>query len=220
LTEWAHFADAALILFLGGEQSSEAVARLVLGQASPSAKLPITLPLSEADTIAPCDADSDVCEYTEGVHTAWRGMQAKPVAYPFGHGLTYTRFEYRWASDLAVTLSSNASMARLAPTDAALSDVAVVVRIAVTNVGADAAHDVPQLYLAFPHTAQQPALVLRGYRKTPLLHARDSYACTFELTRRDLSTWSGGWVLQRGMFTAHLGASSRDLRLSRDFEIS
>merc|ERR1712113_734575 len=67
-----------------------AVADAIFGHFNPSAKSPITFPVSEADVTPPCDRIS--CPYTEGLYMGWHGMQHMQVLFPFGHGLSYTLF--------------------------------------------------------------------------------------------------------------------------------
>ena len=88
-------------MFLGGQESGHAWAAVLLGDVSPSGKLPVTFPLREEDTIPPCEADH--CAYSEGLHVGWRGLHGKEVAYPFGHGLSYTTFALSWRKLPAAT---------------------------------------------------------------------------------------------------------------------
>ena len=93
-------------------------------------------------------------------------------------------------------------------------------RLRVTNVGEQVGTDVPQLYLAFPAAAGEPPLLLRGFARTSLLAPGGSEEVPLRLAARDLSVWKGGeWVLARGRYVAHVGSSSRDLRLERSFEV-
>lgn len=93
------------------------------------------------------------------------------------------------------------------------------VSVTVTNSGAAAGRDVPQLYLEFPEEAGQPKPILKGFHETALLQSGESEKVTFVLSQRELSYYdvaSGSWVLPR-TWTAHLGASSEDLRLQACF---
>lgn len=131
----------------------------------------------------------------------YRGFDAldRPVAHPFGHGLSYTEFAY---SALTVEVDG---------TD-------LTVGATVTNTGARAGREVVQLYVGDPEcTVARPPAELRGFAKVALEPGR-SRRVTFALTARDLSYWStarGGWTLEPGEFEIAVGASSRDLRLCR-----
>ena len=88
-------------LFLAGQVHGEAWADVLLGDVNPSGKLPVTFPLNEDDVLAPCPWDN--CAYGERLNVGWRALHGKPVAWPFGHGLSYTSFTYGW-SDAGATL--------------------------------------------------------------------------------------------------------------------
>ena len=199
LTPWADGADAAMITFLAGEQSGNAWADVLVGKVNPSGRLPLTLPQAEEDTVAPCV--EDVCVYEERLAVGWRALVNQPVNFPFGHGLSFTRFNYTW----------------LAPPQlhAATSEVRFSVR--VTNEGGAPGAEVCQVYLTYPEHAGEPPLVLRGFAKTAPLPPGAHADLAFALTPRDMSTWADGWAVSRGNFTVKVGASSRDLPLSRPF---
>src|SRR5690606_29388018 len=81
-------------MFLAGQETGNAWADVLFGDVNPSGRLPVTFPVSEADTIEPCPGTT--CDYTEGLFVGYRGMFGKDVAFPFGHGLSYTTFQYTW----------------------------------------------------------------------------------------------------------------------------
>ena len=183
-----------------------------MGAVNPSGRLPLTLPLLESDMLAPCTRM--VCPYTEGVHVGWRALQGKPVAFPFGHGLSFTTFEYAWASAPA-----------WAEGTAEGGSASASMQITVRNSGAVAGAEVVQVYVRFPAAAAQPDLVLRAFAKTAELGVGEVATLCFGLGSRDLSVWDegkadahgskykGGWRLVRGEFGIVVGASSRDVRL-------
>ena len=250
-TPWAADADAVALMLLGGAQTAPAWRRVLLGEANPSGRLPVTLPLSEGDVVPPCAGSP--CFHTEGLHVGWRALQGRDVAFAFGHGLSYTDFEYRFAAPHARALGTHAcaqvhavaSNNRTAATGGAGGgataaaaaaaaaagapeddDVPVMhVAVSVRNVGRSAGREVAQLYLAYPGDAGEPPLVLRGFAKTDVLAVGGAETLSFGLTRRDLSVWDdvatpqGRWRVAPGTFGVHVGASSRDLRLSCAFEV-
>jgi beta-glucosidase len=198
LTDWAAHADAAALGFLAGEQTGHAWADVLAGGQSPTGRLPVTLPLTEADTVPPCQALS--CDYTEGLFVGWRGLQDTAVAFPFGHGLAYTTFTMAWTQTPALSADPPAL---------------VRMRVSVTNAGAVAGAEVAQLYVRFPSDAGEPTLVLRGFARTRLLQPGAAEEVAFALTARDVSTWREGWRRAHGEFVVHVGASSRDLRVQQ-----
>jgi len=225
LTDWADASDAAVILFLGGEATGDALADALTGRTNPSGRLPVTLPLSEDDVTPPSDSTRVV--YAEGVHHAWRALQGKPVRFPFGHGLSYTTFGYTWVGQLPSRLVVPHQLRQevngsFHANSGLHTKVIANVSVYVTNVGTVTGAEVVQLYLGFPRSAQQPSLVLRGFQKTRALSGNgDAAIVTFPLTRRDLSTWRPGigWELARGAFQVVVGASSRDHRLVGSFAV-
>jgi beta-glucosidase len=149
--------------------------------------------------------------YGEGVFVGYRGYDALllPVSYPFGHGLSYTNFEY---ADLTTTLTGNAEDDTLA----------VAVTCTVTNTGQRAGKEVVQLYVTDPDSSvARPPRELKGFAKTATLAPGEGQTVTFRLQSRDLSYWSvrqHRWVLEGGTFRLGVGASSRDLRLTTTIE--
>jgi beta-glucosidase len=151
--------------------------------------------------------------YGEGVFVGYRGYDALhlPVSYPFGHGLSYTTFEY---TDLTATVTGSAE-------DDTLT---VAVACTVTNTGQRPGKEVVQLYVTDPESSvRRPPRELKGFAKTTTLAPGESQSVTFQLQSRDLSYWSvrqHRWVLEGGTFQLSVGASSRDLRLSTTIEVS
>jgi beta-glucosidase len=199
LADWDRHAGAILECWLSGQAAGGAAADLLLGAAAPSGRLAETLPLRVEDTPSFLNFPGEAghVRYGEGVFVGYRGYDAvgRDVSYPFGHGLSYTRFEY---SDL----------------DAKAGDRAIEVGCRVTNAGDRAGKDVVQLYVGDPAAAvARPPRELKAFAKVAL-EPRESTTVTFRLGPRDLSYWSGGWALEPCEFTLAVGASSRDLRLT------
>jgi beta-glucosidase len=204
LSDWEQHAGAILECWLSGQAAGGAAADLLLGNANPSGRLAETLPLRLEDNPShltfPGEAGHSL--YGEGVFVGYRGYDAmtRDVSYEFGHGLSYTRFEY---DDLAATVDGDS----------------VDVSCRVTNTGERRGKEVAQLYVGDPAAAVlRPPRELKGFTKVDL-EPGESTSVSFHLGPRDLSYWSGGWVLEPGEFTLAVGASSRDLRLTTTIEI-
>ncbi|CAK0802838.1 unnamed protein product [Prorocentrum cordatum] len=160
---WSHNATAALALFLGGQEAGNAVSPILLGNAFPSGKLPVTFPSREKDAIRPCMGRKDFrCTYSEGLMGGWHAYDGKPVDFPFGHGLGYTEFEYEKGTVTSEKACKNS-------TDRVCSGVRIIVRVEVSNSGSMQGAEVVQLYVGFPSGLGEPALVLRDFQKTPAL---------------------------------------------------
>jgi len=207
LTDWRGQVPAILTNFLPGEQVGPALVDVLFGTVPPQAKLPVTFPKAENDQgmteeqYPGVKTDRFVLQanYSEGllVGYRWYDKHAVEPAFPFGHGLTYGKFEY---SNLAV-VGRKISFA--------------VKRIA--GVGCDT----PQLYFAFPGAdadARKPKKVLRFFQKVCYAEATVSY----EYADRDVSNWDvnrKAWIVSPGRYGIVVGSSSQDIRLTGWFEV-
>ena len=210
--------------------SGDAWADVVLGDVSPSGKLPVTLH-SATTPPGPTPCISKHCRYDEGLRVGWRAYHTLPlcwadgaadgapcVAFPFGHGASYTSLEYTWAQPPARTAPLPAG-----PLDAVGGEVETVVAnlsVLIRNGGGAAGMEVGQLYIAYPPAATEPPLVLRGFRKTTLLQPGGEEELRFELRARDVSVWRGGWRPWAGSFGVVVGGSSRDARLQQTLTLA
>jgi beta-glucosidase len=148
-----------------------------------------------------------VC-YEEGLYVGYRYFTSfgKPVAYPFGHGLSYTSFSL--------------SDAQLEGPD---TNGAVEVTVRVQNTGKIAGREVVQLYLSAPQgQLEKPVLELKGFAKTELLQPGDQQRLTIRLNARSLASYDpdhGAWVADSGTYTVHLCASSVDAQEPLRFQL-
>lgn len=213
VSDWVGDAAAVLECWLGGQAAGGAVADLLLGAASPSGRLAETIPIRLEDNSAFLNfpGEDRHVRYGEGVFVGYRGYdaQALDVSFPFGHGMTYTAFEYR---DLDVSVTGSH----------AAGDLAVEVSCTVANTGARAGTETVQVYVRdVESSVARPVRELRAFAKVPL-EPGGSVTVGFTLTARDLSYWSArrqDWALEAGRFEIGVGASSRDLRLVADVDV-
>lgn len=213
---------ATIIAHLPGQDSGEALVKLLYGEANFSGKLPYTVAKNESDysVYAPCkqtsvnDTDPQ-CDFAEGVYLDYRAFDAKDIAprFEFGYGLSYTSFRY---SSLSIKPSVHLSKSKCNG-DKLWQPVAKV-SATITNRGHVAGQEVAQLYVAIPNS---PPKQLRGFYKAQL-SPQESETVHFELTRRDVSVWdvvSQAWVIQEGEYKIFVGASSRDVRLQGTLKV-
>lgn len=207
---WESDVSGIVAAWYGGQEMGHALADILFGDVNPSARLPLTFPRSNADTPLRTPAQypgvNGSVWYSEQLLIGYRWWDAAAVEplFPFGHGLSYTSFAY---SGLAI--------------DAAVDAPNVRVTFTVTNAGARAGKEVPQTYVTFPASAGEPPNQLRGF-STVLLDVGEGVAVAVTLTPRDLSVWDAGvhaWARVSGSFAVHVGASSRDFRLSGSFDV-
>jgi beta-glucosidase len=198
LSDWERHAQALLECWLSGQAAGGAAADLLVGRANPCGRLAETLPLRLEDNPSHANFPGEAGHvlYGERVFVGYRGYDAlgRDVGHPFGHGLSYTRFDY---AELEATVDGGG----------------VDVSCRVTNAGDRGGKEVVQLYVGDPvASVARPPRELKAFAKVDL-EPGASTTVSFRLEARDLSYWSGGWVLEPGEFTLAVGASSRDLRL-------
>jgi beta-glucosidase len=207
LTPWRDRVAGLLEAWYPGVEGGTAIARVLFGDVDPGGRLPATFPRREADEPYAGDREAypgvaERVQYKEGVFVGYRWFDEKRIepAYPFGHGLSYTRFRY--------------GNLRVRRTGGSTASVAVDVR----NTGRRAGSEVVQLYLGMPDPRPgvgQPPAVLRGFTKLSLGPGRRKTA-RFLLRARDFSYWdvaADGWRVARGCYEVMVGRSSRDIRL-------
>lgn len=196
LMPWRENVAATLNAFYAGSGGGEAIANILFGRVTPSGRLPFTIVLSESDLPRPGQIDPETVvsnpgqpvdkpvvhrDYSiEGADTGyrWFSREGRPVAYPFGFGLSYTRFEYG-------TLELDAD--------------ALVAHVAVTNTGPVHGAEVVQIYARHEGDASfQPRLV--GFTKLDLMPGQTAMA-TVELEPRLFARVEGAdWVRQAGTY--------------------
>jgi len=206
---WIDKVDGVVEAWFSGSQTGHAVADVLLGKVNPSGKLPFTFPVKLEDNGAHAlDAyhkDSLSVEYKEGIFVGYRWAEKKDIKplFAFGHGLSYTTFEYGKAT---CSRSGNGFK----------------VSVDVTNTGEREGKEVVQLYIQDQESSlERPVKELKGFKKVALAPG-ETAKVTFEIDEDMLKFYDpsqGGWVLEKGAFTAHVGAASDDIRTTVDFNI-
>ena len=201
---WEHLTDAVLECWLGGQAAGGGLADVLTGAVNPAGKLAETVPLRLEDTPSFLNfpGDSQRVRYGEGVFVGYRGFDASDleVGHPFGFGLSYTTFEL---GTPAVSVAG-----------AVGDDLAVTVRVLVTNTGAVAGAEVVQVYVGAPGASvARPPRELKGFERV-VLEPGSTAEVSVVLDERAFAYWSvllGRWVVEAGDFVVHVGTSSRDL---------
>ncbi|OBK76772.1 glycoside hydrolase family 3 C-terminal domain-containing protein [Mycobacterium sp. 1274761.0] len=198
------FADTVPAIVEGwllGQAGGGAIADVLFGDVNPSGKLTETIPRRLADTPAYLDFPGEFSRvrYGEGIFVGYRWYDARDldVAFPFGHGLSYTTFGYR---DAAATVGADGD---------------ITVRVTVTNTGAVAGREIVQAYTALPDGAvQRPPRELKAFASVELA-AAESREIVLTIRRKDLAYWDirvDAWVVEGGRYSVEIAASSRDIR--------
>jgi len=209
---WLDAVPAVLMMWYGGQEGGHAIASVLFGDFTPSGKLPVTFPRKIEDTPAygHYPGENLHTEYAEGIYVGYRHYDRGNVEplFPFGHGLSYTKFDY---NDLKVTPEKIGPGRR------------VQVSMTVRNSGLRAGAEVVQLYLhQAKSSVDRPPQELKGFRRV-VLTAGQSQTVTFTLDARAMSFWSvakHAWVAEPSAFDVMVGASSRDIRLKGSFELT
>ncbi|KAI1803516.1 glycoside hydrolase family 3 protein [Daldinia bambusicola] len=218
---------ATIIAHLPGQDSGEALVKLLYGDAQFSGKLPYTLARNESDyaVYAPCgrgpsNTTSPQCDFTEGVYVDYRHFDENNITprFEFGYGLSYTTFNYSSLAVEPLGITPEPQGSSTPSNGEAIWDIVATVNATITNSGKVSGAEVAQLYVGIPNS---PPKQLRGFEKVPLTPG-ESAEVTFKLTRRDLSVWdvvTQGWIVQTGHYDLYVGASSRDIRLTGSIEV-
>jgi beta-glucosidase len=224
MASWRDDADAILLAWQPGLEGGNSMADVLSGKQNPSGKLASSFPMKyedvpsaknfpgrELDPSAPSNPmrgkPSEVI-YEDGIYVGYRYYQSFHVktAYPFGYGLSYTKFKY---SDL--TLSSNTFKGSLQAS------------VTVTNTGKVAGREIVQLYLSAPaKKINKPEEELKGFAKTRLLNPGESQTILINLDVTSLASFDTSltrWVAEAGNYKVKIGASAEDIVLTKDFKL-
>ena len=216
---WADKVGAIVQGWYGGTETGNALADVLTGKVNPSGRLPFSVPFCYED--GPIKTERQYpgikepgdqywqTHYDEGVYVGYRWYDTKeiPVQFPFGHGLSYTTFEY-----------SNAKAAKPSMTASGTLKVSVD----VANTGDCDGAEVVQLYVADPEASiDRPAKELKGFEKV-FLKAGQKKTVTFEIDAEDLSYFDADkheWVAEPGEFQALFARSAGDIQTMVSFQL-
>jgi beta-glucosidase len=202
--EWLAGPAAVLEAWMMGQAGGGAIADVLFGKVNPSGKLAETFPLKLADVPAAINFPGGAGEvrYGEGIFIGYRyyDATARPVAFPFGYGLSYTSFAY--------------SNPRLSA--AAFDDVdGLTVSVDVTNTGAVAGKEIVQVYVHDRKSGlARPPKELKGFAKVTL-QPGETTTVTIALNFRAFAYYHPGyrqWITEDGEFDILIGASAADIR--------
>lgn len=221
---WKDMADAILLCWLPGQEGGNAVASVLSGKVNPSGHLPSTIakdyweepsagnfPILYADKpfnysfyrqldgrVRDLIKNIDYTNYEEGIYVGYRyfnTFRKKAIAYPFGHGLSYTDFGF---DQMGVEEAEGGWK----------------VQVRVTNKGEVAGKDVVQLYVKAPRKGlDKPERELKGFAKTPVLAPGESYVAEIFISKESLASFdeaAGAWRLEPGTYTFIAAQNSLD----------
>ncbi|KAF2400439.1 hypothetical protein EJ06DRAFT_530412 [Trichodelitschia bisporula] len=209
---WADRVPAILQAWYQGQEAGNALADVLFGRQSPSGKLPTTFPIRLEDnpTFHNWPGENMKVVYGEGIFVGYKHyerMHLRPL-FPFGHGLTYTTFEY--------------GKVEISDTVLGESDT-LLVTVSITNTGDVAAHEVVQAYIRdVKSRLPRPEKELQAFAKV-FLEPGESKIVDLLLNKHSVGYYDTSlqaWIAEEGWFDVLIGASSVDIRSSVSFEVT
>ena len=209
---WLPKVKAVLEAYLGGQAVGAATVQVLYGDVNPSGHLAETFPIKLSDNPSYLfyGGEKNDTDYREGIFVGYRYYDRKEMAvqFPFGHGLSYTKFDY---TDLWLSASE------IDDTDT------VTATVTVKNVGSRTGKTVVQLYVSdVVSHAIRPVRELKGFEKVEL-RPGETKQVTFQLDKRAFAYWNQeihDWHVESGEFKIEVGQSSRDICLSESIHVN
>ena len=216
---WRDAVDAILVAWQAGEEGGNSVADVLTGKANPSGKLTMTWPLAATDHPSTKNfpgemtlydyhemkgwgspiPNVDVTNHEEDIYVGYRYFDTfgKQVSYPFGYGLSYTKFKYD------------------KPSVSIKGDI-ITVSVSIKNVGSLAGKEVAEVYVTAPKgKIEKPTKELKTFGKTRELKPGESETLKMTFKKRDLASFDetqSQWLVDEGTYTVKVGASVEDIR--------
>jgi beta-glucosidase len=194
---WLHRVAGVVEDWYPGQEDGDAIAAVLFGKVDPSGRLPVTFPTSLARSAVSTPAQWPGVDltstYSEGLEVGYRYNNATGVRplFPFGYGLTYTRFSQRLVSTTTTPSGT-------------------VLRVRVTNRGHTTGSDVPQAYLTFPAAADEPPAQLAAFGRTTLRPGA-SGTVTLRVPASAFASYQGStWTTVPGTYRLSVGESSEN----------
>lgn len=215
---WVNEVPAIVQDWYLGSEAGSALAAVLMGDVNPSGKLPFTFPVKLEDVPAHSQGEYTGensrkvidMKYNEGIFVGYRWTdkqkKVKPL-FPFGHGLSYTTFEYSKPTADAKTMSADGTL---------------TVKLNVKNTGTREGQEVIQLYISDKQSSlPRPIKELKGFQKIKLAPGEEKEV-TFTIEKEALSFFDDtkhAWVAEPGKFEAVIAASAADIRGVVPFEL-
>jgi beta-glucosidase len=211
---WKDLPDAILLAWQPGQEAGHVIADILCGKFTPSGKLATSFPVRYEDVPSAKnfpgtpEAKPTTVVHEEGIYVGYRFHEKFKVnsSYPFGHGLSYTRFSY---SGLKLS-------------DQVFKD-SLRVSIAIINSGKRAGREIVQLYLGCPAIRMdKPLKELKGFVKTRLLQPGESETVTFTISAASLASFDPAlhaWVAEAGKYFVIIGTSSGNIQAKESFQL-
>ncbi|HWB25374.1 MAG TPA: glycoside hydrolase family 3 C-terminal domain-containing protein [Chitinophagaceae bacterium] len=197
IAELEPYADAIILAWYPGEQGGNALADIIFGKVSPSGHLPVTFYKSLADL--PNYKDYNMKDRTYRYFTG-------QVQYPFGFGLSYTSFNYRWAKQCQETVTGSDTLH---------------FSVNIQNYGNYSGDEVVQAYIEYPNMERMPIKELKAFKKV-FVPKGSSRQVNLAIPVSELQKWDlseAAWKLYRGSYTLCVGNNSANFLLKKTFTV-
>lgn len=212
MKDWLDQVPAVVEGWFPGQEGGTALAAILFGDVNPSGKLPDTLAANRADypDVDNFPGTNHAVNYAEGIYVGYRHFDKDNIQplFPFGYGLSYTTFGYK---------NLHLAQAQLAP------DGSVTASVDITNTGKRAGEEVAELYIHDLHPQiDKPVRELKGFSKVAL-QPGETKTVQFAIKPRDLAYFDvpgHQWKADAGGYEIEIGASSRDIRLKAELQLS
>jgi beta-glucosidase len=212
MSDWIDEIPAVLEAWYGGMEAGHVIADILFGDVNPSGKLPITFPKALSDSPAHVSSRTfpgdEKVFYDEGIFVGYRHFDTKGIEplFPFGYGLSYTEFKYE-------NLRLNS--------DKLKKDEILEVTVDIVNSGKVSGAEIIQLYINdVDSSVERPLKELKGFRKV-FLKPNERVSVLLQIMPEDLAFFDEGtkkWKIENGVFKILIASSSRDIRLTTEFE--
>jgi beta-glucosidase len=203
---WRNDVDAIVMAWYPGQQGGRALGRLLFGQANFAGRLPVTWPETLAQFPTFNEGDTTVMDYFVGYR--WFDQHGHRPLYAFGHGLSYSTFDYERLHTPCADVSN---------------DGLIQIEVDVRNVAGPAGDEVIQVYVSYPATtARRSKKELKGFARVRL-EPGEGKRVSIPLRIRDLRYWDMGeddWVIEQGPVLIQVGPSSDKILLSQTLTVN
>lgn len=233
VASWRNMADAILVAWQPGQEGGNSVVDVLSGKVNPSGKLTATFPLNYSETPSAknfpgvaekSDKKDDAADlsgfsfmrrtpwemtYEDDIYVGYRYYNTFkiPVAYEFGYGLSYTKFDY-----------SNMK------TSSADFKGKLTVSVDIKNTGSVAGREVVQIYIGSPSgKLKKPGETLAAFGKTRLLNPGEVQTLSFIIETKDFASFdetTSSWIAEAGSYSLKAGASSLNIKQTANFKIA
>ncbi|KAI0068485.1 beta-glucosidase [Artomyces pyxidatus] len=204
---WASSVPSIVHSWYLGNATGAAIADVLFGKINPSGKLSLTFPkrVEDVPSFGHFNVDDGKVRYAEGIFVGYKHYLHRNITpeFAFGHGLSYTTYEY---SDLEISKATYKA-----------GDIEATVSLKLKNTGAVAGSEIVQLYVTWPTTSElsHPPLTLKSFAKVPL-NPGESTVVKLPLDKYAVSSWNEKlerWTVEKGGYKVSVGASTQVLPL-------